>query len=855
MSEALCCAICVVAVALAVAAWAVFVYEAGEDGSVSGEDDWQQVTAADVALDPDSSLPLPDGTVATEGNCAALSQSLTSMAPTGPEAGWCEDDWLPAAALCAQHAIAFENAGEFGMTERCIAAASADSHKEDVSAKVMRWSREQLPRREPLDCDADVLSPALIYAGAVKRVAEAWLDIDDNWIWDSDAELLELHTSLAELYNSTTNITAVFTCPVGCRRVSPTECLPCPAVYDACGEFGGCHPRDLSAINATYDTMECVCMEGFTGRVCDMKMSFDFLGLFVAIIGISCALVVGCLVFVASWRDSKDTKELSERDRRSIGTWTPYTNRVPGSVGNEGKEGIKEIFLRTLQYLQLSAAAFSMRVPWSEDFNFTKFLNFWAMDVEVVLPETDYMAWSFVSGGFTLVGTALLIAADQWPDSFCHADIPLAIKRIAGLLVVPATRVWGDVYFGCTYYAGDRPTTFDADPRTSCFENKWWLYALVSLVPLWFTVKSLGVEASRLCDSSKSYPAVTSFAYSFTVSMVVTTLIDIAFGKWHPKLSNMLLAIIHSVLAQWVLLFRPYQHTWMNRFCLYGELHEVVSYVSAYVAVRIDDPESVVSGQVYTRGELILGIMCVLAEVVWYFIERGKTSEWKPTLQPPVQRQAGRSVFQFVMSLLGIDDNDREEEEEEDKEHGSERGSSKIRSPNSRGEPGKKSKAAAKDMEEAKKKAKGKPNKSKKQKRKSQSDSDDPQIAKLEDKVDELQVRLQSQSSSTFPARVFRLAVYCRRPCVRRPSTLFRMLAPACVWSSVRSCVVVAFRLQEEIERLEGEVKGSAALERIYKATIEEKDAEIKAKTRRVETLEAENLSLKEKLVKAGGEP
>ena len=61
--------------------------------------------------------------------------------------------------------------------------------------------------------------------------------------------------------------------------------------------------------------------------------------------------------------------------------------------------------------------------------------------------------------------------------------------------------------------------------------------------------------------------------------------------------------------------------------------------------------------------------------------------------------------------------------------------------------------------------------------------------------------------------------------------------------------------VQEEIERLERELKGSAALERIYKTTIEEKDAEIKAKTRRVETLEAENLALKEKLIKAGGKP
>ena len=78
-----------------------------------------------------------------------------------------------------------------------------------------------------------------------------------------------------------------------------------------------------------------------------------------------------------------------------------------------------------------------------------------------------------------------------------------------------------------------------------------------------------------------------------------------------------------------------------------------------------------------------------------------------------------------------------------------------------------------------------------------------------------------------------------------------------CAQASLR----VSFRFsnfplwQAEIERLEGELQGSSALERIYKATIEEKDAEIKAKSRRVEELQSENLSLKEKLVKAGGKP
>jgi hypothetical protein len=404
MSEAVCCAACVVLVALVIAVWALFVYEpeeepvSGSSSSGAGDDgdEWQQVTAEDVAIDPATVLPLPDGSEATEDSCAALAQNLAAGAPAGPEVGWCEDDWIPAAALCASHAVAF-SAGDASMTSRCISAAAAESHEEVVSITAMhKWSREQPPRLDPLDCSADVLSPAIVYAGAAKRVVEAWLEIDDNWFWDSDSELLELHSSLAELYGSSPNATAVFTCPVGCRRISPTECSPCPAVFDACGEFGGCDPRDRSAANATEDTMQCVCVEGFTGRVCDMKTEFGGIGIFVAIIGLPCVFAVGCAMFVASRGSSADAE--GDDDDANIGVFQPREKRVPGPVGQEGKDEMKEILLRALQYLQLSAAAFSVNVPWSLEYNFAQFLDFWAIDFEVVVPDMDYMLWSFVSG-------------------------------------------------------------------------------------------------------------------------------------------------------------------------------------------------------------------------------------------------------------------------------------------------------------------------------------------------------------------------------------------------------------------------------------------------------------------------
>eukprot|EP01047_Picozoa_sp_COSAG01_P109225 COSAG01_NODE_38112_length_494_cov_0.815190_1_plen_115_part_10 len=112
MTEALCCAGCTLLVALAIVVWALFFDEVKElevedggsaSGSSAGGDDWPEVTVDDVALD--STLPLPDGSVATQANCVTLSQSLVADAAADLEVAWCEDHWLPAAALCAQHAV------------------------------------------------------------------------------------------------------------------------------------------------------------------------------------------------------------------------------------------------------------------------------------------------------------------------------------------------------------------------------------------------------------------------------------------------------------------------------------------------------------------------------------------------------------------------------------------------------------------------------------------------------------------------------------------------------------------------------------------------------------------------------
>ena len=466
---------------------------------------------------------------------------------------------------------------------------------------------------------------------------------------------------------------------------------------------------------------------------------------YVALIGIPCTLAVCFLIFAASREGGQGSSE-SVEEHHSIGMWMPRTKRVPGPVGGKGKDDMKEILLRGLQYLQLSAAAFSARVPWSLKANATKFLSFWALDVDVLLPETDYTRSVCLSAGVALVWTGLLIAADQRPSACGGPDVANAIKRVAGLLIVPFSRVWGDVYFGCTFYANDRPSTFDADPQVSCFEGRWWLYAIVALVPCWFTFKSLHVEATRLSDSTifshqkSSYPVATSFAYAFTISMVATTLVDVAFSKWHPLFSNMLVAVVHGVLALWLLLLRPYMHTWMNRFCCYGQLHEVVSYVGAYVAVHIDDSGSTDSGRMFTRGELFLGILFVLAEIVCFFIEKGTTSHWHPTLVPVPERQTGGSLFRLGMALLGIHD---DQGEEEDEEHGEER------------------KSSIKPKTEEKK-AKTNSKTKKKRTKKTQSDNDNPQVAKLEDKVAELEVRMQSKCLPHRHALAYEL-MQCRR--------------------------------------------------------------------------------------------
>ena len=107
---------------------------------------------------------------------------------------------------------------------------------------------------------------------------------------------------------------------------------------------------------------------------------------------------------------------------------------------------------------------------------------------------------------------------------------------------------------------------------------------------------------------------------------------------------------------------------------------------------------------------------------------------------------AGSSMFRMAMSLLGIGgDDDDEEEEDDDEERGRDRGSKKRAK-------GSASDAAAADEEgKKKKKKKATAKKNKKAKKIKKSGSDDPLVAKLEDKVDELQVRIMRTRHANHP--------------------------------------------------------------------------------------------------------
>ena len=112
---------------------------------------------------------------------------------------------------------------------------------------------------------------------------------------------------------------------------------------------------------------------------------------------------------------------------------------------------------------------------------------------------------------------------------------------------------------------------------------------------------------------------------------------------------------------------------------------------------------------------------------------------------------AGSSMFRMAMSLLGIggDDDDEEEEEDDDEERGRDRGSNKR----AKGSASDADAAAAAADEEGKKKKKKKATakKNKKGKKIKKSGSYDPLVAKLEDKVDELQVRIMRARHANHP--------------------------------------------------------------------------------------------------------
>eukprot|EP01048_Picozoa_sp_COSAG05_P002732 COSAG05_NODE_117_length_17936_cov_137.220945_11_plen_876_part_00 len=420
-------------------------------------------------------------------------------------------------------------------------------------------------------------------------------------------------------------------CPIGCWRSAPGVCSACPDVYEECGEAGGCDPRsDLQRFDAatvylgwardtgtdeevdgelleeataqvttdasgprplenvttpptnyTRDELVCKCASGLQGRRCNSKSSspsmFGILFLCYCVSALLDALLKDP-VSPESWRFPGYSIE-----------------QIPGSVPCD-----LDTASLVFQFLQLGSAAFKVTIPWTFDFVLPAILRLPAMNLPEVLPEYDIDPPGFGAQilFLSVLMTLMAVAAEKggegrWAD---------CANALGPLIMVPAARIYGGVFGGCTFYEF-KDNTFDADPTLSCWSSFWWwIYAIMSLfgfAGLVLTVKNVSDQEGNL-SNGPSHPASVKYAKVFSFAKVFTTVIDTTFGRWHPRLSSALYIGTDLYMIYFVVDRKPFVHAYLSRLTIYANIQTMIGYVSAVVALEVDNPQSTISENTYT---------------------------------------------------------------------------------------------------------------------------------------------------------------------------------------------------------------------------------------------------------------
>eukprot|EP01052_Picozoa_sp_SAG31_P031300 SAG31_NODE_3302_length_4442_cov_5.091181_1_plen_382_part_00 len=266
-------------------------------------------------------------------------------------------------------------------------------------------------------------------------------------------------------------------CHMGCHGTQG-HCVPCNSVYaDYCGPFGSCDPYAGPNASATENSIRCACAHGFKGRLCNVRTYLTTGGhvrLFVGgVVSLCIAFAVGFMFFVKDLSTEDEKYEWYHSDpngwfkRMALFGADGHALGFPISSNPINTIKILKVWLGIIiTSLQLAAQAFQRHIPWTWGFVLPNILRYLVFD----WPSVPFWVQMLIYIAFNVLACCFGCLGDEFMQIYAF---------VGECMVIPAIRLTGQMFLGCTYY-DELPNTFNLSPELSCYiSGMWWLYAVL----------------------------------------------------------------------------------------------------------------------------------------------------------------------------------------------------------------------------------------------------------------------------------------------------------------------------------------------------------------------------------------